>query len=172
MRKLLPTPGVIFRALLTHSFWVEVFTSWSLLLCAKLPVSHILRFKRALMGNSVDIAPLAPAGEGRLSPGLLGFQGVSVILLVAWLYHSILYRLAVQWIGDPNFSHGVFVPAFSLFVLWQDRRKLKTMEPAPSWSGLPLVILSLLMLVLGVLGVELFTSRLSLLILIAGLIIL
>ena len=124
------------------------------------------------MGNSVDIAPLAPAGEGRLSPGLLGFQGVSVILLVAWLYHSILYRLVVQWIGDPNFSHGVFVPAFSLFVLWQDRRKLKTMEPAPSWSGLPLVILSLLMLVLGVLGVELFTSRLSLLILIAGLIIL
>ena len=124
------------------------------------------------MEKSVEIAPLATAGGGRLSSGLLGFQGWSLLVLVVWLYHSILYRLVVQWISDPNFSHGIFVPAFTLFVLWQDRRRLKTVESAPSWAGLPFVVLALLMLVLGVLGVELFTSRLSLLILLAGLVIL
>ena len=125
------------------------------------------------MGNSVEIAPMASSGERRFSSGLLpSFQIWTLLLLLVWLYHSILYRLAIQWYGDPNFQHGIFVPAFSLFVLWQERNKLKEVVSAPSWAGLPIFILALLMLVLGVLGVELFTSRLSMLILLAGLIIL
>src|ERR1039457_3936894 len=124
------------------------------------------------MGNPVEIMPLAPSGERRLSSGLPGFQGWALLLLLVWLYHSIFYRLFVQWISDPNFQHGMFVPAFSLFVLWQDRKRLKNIGPAPSWAGLPVIVAALLLLILGVLGVELFTSRLSLLILVAGLIIL
>jgi len=124
------------------------------------------------MGNSVEIAPLASAGEGRLLSGLLSFQGWSLLLLLVWLYHSIIYNLVLQWFRDPNFSHGIFVPIFSLYVLWQDRERLKSIKPAPSWVGLPLVFLALAMLILGVLGVELFTSRFSLLVLLAGLILL
>jgi exosortase len=100
---------------------------------------------------------------------------VVLLLLIAWLYASILARLFLQWVGpnrDPNFEHGIFVPLFALFVLWQDRKKLKAIASTPSWAGLPLVALGLLMLVLGVLGAELFFSRVSLLILLAGLIIL
>ena len=103
------------------------------------------------------------------------WQAVVLLLLLGWLYASILARLFLQWVGpnrDPNFEHGIFVPLFALFVLWQDRRKLEPIVPAPSWTGLPLVVLSLLMLVLGVLGAELFFSRVSLLILLAGLIVL
>ncbi|MFZ3263329.1 MAG: VPLPA-CTERM-specific exosortase XrtD [Terriglobales bacterium] len=103
---------------------------------------------------------------------MLRLQGWSLLLLVVWLYYSILCHLGIQWISDPNFSHGIFVPAFSLFVLWQDREKLKNLESEPSWLGFPLIVLALLMLVLGVLGVELFTSRLSLLVLLAGIILL
>jgi exosortase len=95
-----------------------------------------------------------------------------LLLLIAWLYASILARLFMQWIHDPNFSHGIFVPLFALFVLWQDRKKLLTIASAPSWSGLSLVVLSLLVLVLGVLGAEIFLARVSLLILLAGVIIL
>jgi len=103
------------------------------------------------------------------------WQAVALLLLLGWLYASILARLFLQWVGpnrDPNFEHGIFVPLFALFVLWQDRKKLEPIVPAPSWSGLPLVVLSLLMLVLGVLGAELFFSRVSLLVLLAGLIVL
>jgi len=124
------------------------------------------------MGNSVEIAPLAPPRERSFSSGLLWFQGGSLLLLLVWLYHSILYSLFVQWIHDPNFQHGMFVPAFSLYVLWQTRNQLKNIEPAPSWSGLPAVLLALFMLVLGVLGVELFTSRLSFVIMLAGFVLL
>jgi exosortase len=103
------------------------------------------------------------------------WQSVALLLLVAWLYASILTRLFLQWVGpnrDPNFEHGIFVPLFALFLLWQDRKKLQAIAPAPSWAGLPLLVLALLMLVLGVLGAELFFSRSSLLVLLAGLVLL
>jgi len=103
------------------------------------------------------------------------WQVVALLLLIVWLYASILARLFLQWVGparDPNFEHGIFVPLFALFVLWQDRAKLRAIVPAPSWTGLPLLVLGLLMLVLGVLGAELFFSRVSLLVLLAGLIVL
>ncbi len=127
------------------------------------------------MSNSVEAAPLLSTREGRLSSSLPRWQGVALLLLIAWLYASILARLFLQWVGpsrDPNFEHGIFVPLFALFVLWQNRKKLKAIASAPAWAGLPVVVLSLVMLVVGVLGAELFFSRVSLLILLAGLIIL
>jgi len=103
------------------------------------------------------------------------WQVVVLLLLIAWIYGSILARLFLQWVGpahDPNFEHGIFVPIFALFVLWQDRKKLNAIAPTPSWTGLPLVVLSMFVLVLGVLGADIFLPRVSLLILLAGLIIL
>jgi exosortase D (VPLPA-CTERM-specific) len=104
-----------------------------------------------------------------------GWDLFATLPLLVWLYASILASLFLQWVGphsDPNFEHGIFVPIFAFFVLWQDRKRLKAIASEPSWAGLPLVVLSLLMLVLGVLGAELFFSRISLLVLLAGLIIL
>lgn len=127
------------------------------------------------MGNSVEAAPILSLREGRLRPGLPRWQGVTLLLLIGWLYASILAHLFLQWVGpsrDPNFEHGIFVPIFAFFILWQERDKLKAIPSQPSWAGLPLVMLSLLMLLLGVLGAELFFSRTSLLVLLAGLIIL
>jgi exosortase len=101
----------------------------------------------------------------------LRWQAIVIIGLVGWLYSSILFRLALQWWTDPNFSHGFFVPAFSLFVLWQNRARLLSLPRSPSSWGLPIIGFGLVILVIGVLGAELFLSRTSLLILSAGLVI-
>src|SRR5450755_3682546 len=127
------------------------------------------------MSDSAQIAPLLSSREDASPASLPRWQTAALLLLILWLYVPILARLFLQWVGpsrDPNFEHGIFVPLFALFVLWQDRKKLKAIASAPSWAGLPLVVLSLLMLALGVLGAELFFSRVSLLILLAGLVIL
>ena len=94
-----------------------------------------------------------------------------MLLLIGWLYGSILFHLAKQWSNDANFSHGFFVPLFSLFVLWQDRERLARQPRDHSSWGLLIVALALAVLVAGVLGAELFLSRISLLLLIAGLVI-
>jgi len=124
------------------------------------------------MQDSIEVAPLAATRKGRAVFFWPRANGWILLLLLVWLYHSTLYRLVMQWLKDPNFQHGVFVPAFALFVLWQDRRRLKTVPNSPSWTGLPVVVFGLLMLTLGDLGVELFTERASLLVLLAGLIVL
>jgi exosortase D (VPLPA-CTERM-specific) len=128
------------------------------------------------MGESGQVAPRRSTPQVRFLPSHMPhWPAVALLLLIAWLYASILARLFLQWVGphsDPNFEHGIFVPLFALIVLWQDRKRLEGIPSSPSWAGLPLVILSLLMLALGVLGAELFFSRVSLLILLAGLILL
>lgn len=100
-----------------------------------------------------------------------GWQPIVLAGLMVWLYAPILARLARQWWTDPNFSHGFFVPAFSIYVLWQNRDKLRAVDPAPSSWGLLLVLFSLGTLILGVFGAELFLSRTSLILLLAGLVI-
>ncbi len=100
------------------------------------------------------------------------WKGVVLLGLIGWLYASILGRLVGQWWNDPNFSHGFFVPAFALFVLWQDRSRLASLPRAPSLWGLLILVTALCVLVVGVLGAELFLSRVSLLLLIAGLVVL
>ena len=104
--------------------------------------------------------------------GLPLWQWVVILLLVAALYASILARLFNQWMNDPNFSHGIFVPAFALFLVWKKWNTLKPIPPSGSWWGLPLIVFALLVLLLGVFGAELFLSRSSLLLLLAGIMIL
>lgn len=95
----------------------------------------------------------------------------SMGLLLAWLYSSILVHLARQWFSDANFSHGVFVPCFSLFVIWQSRAQLARLPARPANSGLVVILLGLITLVVGVLGAELFLSRVSLLLVLAGVVV-
>jgi exosortase len=101
----------------------------------------------------------------------LWWQGAVLFFLILWLYASIVRSLVLQWWEDPNFSHGFFVPAFCLFVVWRGRKKLFTTPHEPSCYGFLIIILALSMLVIGVLGAELFLARTSLLLLTAGLII-
>jgi len=93
------------------------------------------------------------------------------VALVGWLYCSILVYLVLQWGADSNFSHGFLVPVFSIFVLWRNRFHLQSIPVRPFSWGLLAVAFSLVVLVVGVLGAELFLARFSLLLVIAGLVV-
>jgi exosortase len=74
-------------------------------------------------------------------------------------YAPILYRLAIQWGEDPDMGHGFFVPAVVGFIIWQRREELAEIEVRPNWWGLVVVLFGAAQMMLGTLGVELFTSR-------------
>jgi exosortase len=99
------------------------------------------------------------------------WQFLALFLLVGWLYSSILYHLFRQWLSDADASYGLFVPIFCFFVFWRDRKKIAKTVCKPSASGLPIITLALFVLIIGVLGAELFLSRVSLLLLLAGLVV-
>ena len=111
----------------------------------------------------------ASAGEPFWSK-LANWRTAVLLVLVSWLYAPILGHLVIQWWRDPNFSHGFFVPLFSAFIVWQDRGRLAAIPKAPSAWGIPVIVLALLTLILGVFGAELFLSRASIILLIAGLV--
>ena len=74
-----------------------------------------------------------------------------------------------QWWHDPNFSHGFFVPAFSAYVVWSQRQWLAKLVAKPSWAGLAILAVAMMVLVVGSLGAELFLARFSLLLTLAAL---
>jgi len=134
--------------------------------------SNILSISLTHVSQIAQIEPLTTRVRNSSANRSLWWQAGILLLLIGWLYSSILVHLVGQWWRDPNFSHGFFVPAFSLFVLWQDRPRLAAVRLRPSWSGLLILAFALSVLVVGVLGAELFLSRVSLLLVIAGLIVL
>ncbi|MGA8439159.1 MAG: exosortase/archaeosortase family protein [Candidatus Sulfotelmatobacter sp.] len=116
--------------------------------------------------------PAAPPTPPDASGPKPVWQAVVLGGLVLWLYEPTLKHLFAQWWHDPNFSHGFFVPLFSGYVIWQGRSRLARVKRHPSWSGLLILGFGLCVLVLGQMGAEIFLSRFSLLIVLAGLTIL
>jgi exosortase len=93
---------------------------------------------------------------------------LSCLLLL--LYAPILRNLVLQWWSDPDYSHGFFVPLFSGYILWRQRERWMKCEIKPANFGLLVMLGALGLLFVGSLGAELFTSRFSLLALLAGMI--
>ena len=90
--------------------------------------------------------------------------------LTILLYWHVLKALVLDWWGDPDYGHGFLVPLFAGYVLWRQREKWVRADPKPSNFGLLVMTGAVVLLIGGSLGAELFTSRSSLLVLLAGMV--
>ena len=128
------------------------------------------------MSQQLQTEPSTENSTVRPPSAILGtvplWQVGILTILSLWLYWTTLVHLVGQWWNDPNFSHGFFVPLFSGFVIWQERDRLARITPKPSWAGIIVLLAGLGLLVVGRLGAELFLDRSSLLLILAGVVIL
>lgn len=109
---------------------------------------------------------------GFLKPRLLAYGQASILfLLAAWLYGPLAIGLASQWWHDPNYTHGFFVPVFSLFLLWERRAKLAALRSQPAWSGLVILLFALLALVVSTVTSGFFLHRISFLLFLVGMVV-
>ena len=90
--------------------------------------------------------------------------------LILILYASVIKDLVLQWWTDPDYGHGFFVPLFSGYILWHERQRWTKTEINPSNFGFLVMLGAVSLLLLGSLGAEFFTSRFSLVVLLAGMI--
>jgi exosortase len=114
-------------------------------------------------------APTAPLGSWLSLHAQFILGAVTICLLVLAVYFQVLGKLVLDWQDQDN-SHGFLVPLFSAFLVWEKRETLRATKLTPAWSGIALMALGLVVLLLGVYGSELFLSRVSLIILMAGLV--
>ena len=98
------------------------------------------------------------------------FGGLAIGVLLLLMYWKIAVKLVTDWYQIPDYSHGFLVPFFAAFLLWDKRPKLRVMKVEPAWSGLLLLSAGVVTLFFGVYGAELFLSRLSLILILSGLI--
>src|SRR5262245_24871021 len=89
--------------------------------------------------------------------------GVPWLLAFGLLYGSTLLKLARDWQTNPTYSHGFVVPLIALYLLWCQRDRLNRLPIAASAWGLPVLLFSLGLFLVGTVGAELFVTRISML---------
>jgi exosortase len=89
------------------------------------------------------------------------------MLLVYW---PVMTGLAQAWSTDDNYSHGFFIVPLAAYFAWERRAVFQRAAVKPALTGIVLVALSLMLLVAGTLGAELFLSRASLVSALAGIV--
>jgi exosortase len=112
-----------------------------------------------------------------LAPGRVRPTGLMILLallagslLVA--HFPILWQLAARWTKDPLYSHGWFVPCFSLYLLWWRKDQLVQEKLHISGWGLLIILVGELGILLGnYYGVD-EIENMSLLVILTGVVVL
>src|SRR5688572_2605777 len=99
------------------------------------------------------------------------FAGALVLAGIAILYRDVVPELIHSWSTDDNYSHGYLIPPIAAYLAWERRRRFASTPTHPSGLGLIVILVSLLVLAIGILGVELFLTRVSLIGAIAGVVV-
>jgi len=121
-----------------------------------------------LVAKEVDLQLPPVHRAGAIRPDW--FPYAVIALMVGVLYYRVAIKLVHDWYTLPDYSHGFLVPFFAAFLIWDKRKVLSETPIKQSWSGIALILFSIVVLILGVYGVELFTARISFVMLLAGLI--
>src|SRR5690242_2143218 len=98
------------------------------------------------------------------------YQFITLVALLAILYASIVPEMVKEWYHDDNYSHGFIVPLIAGYFLYTRRDKLLATEVKPWTPGLLIIVAGLCQLLVAWLGVEYFTMRSSLIVILAGLV--
>jgi len=97
------------------------------------------------------------------------WQGLAISFAIAFAYATVLVKLFHDWWNDENYSHGLLIPVIIGYILWSQRDKLAREPVRPRLLlGAGAVLFALFALWVGVAGAELYTQRLSLILLLAG----
>jgi exosortase len=91
-------------------------------------------------------------------------------LSVAWLYAGILRRLVAEWLSSADASYGIVLAVVALAVVWRRRHAFgAAADPHASGSaGAAILLAGLIVYLAGQLGADLFLTRISFIVVVAG----
>lgn len=97
---------------------------------------------------------------------------LAIIAAIVFAYASVLLKLTHDWWTDENYSHGLLIPFVIGYILWiqRDRFQAEPAKPSVLWGGIA-ILLALFALWTGVAGAELYMQRLSLVLILAGIVV-
>ena len=93
-----------------------------------------------------------------------------ISFLLAALYADVLVSLVEDWWENESYSHGFLVVPLALYIAWKQRHVILATPVAPSAQGIYLTGIGCLLFTAGKLGAEFFATRISLILVVAGLV--
>lgn len=94
---------------------------------------------------------------------------LAIAFAITFAYATVLVKLANDWWADENYSHGLLIPVIIGYILWLQRDKISESKSQPSLLlGGIAIGFALFALWAGIAGAELYTQRLSLLLILIG----
>jgi exosortase len=97
------------------------------------------------------------------------WRGLAIASAIVFAYATVLLKLSHDWWYDENYSHGLLIPFIIGYIIWQQRDRFANVQLKPSVVlGGVAVVVALITLWAGVAGAEIYTQRMSLVLLIAG----
>jgi len=98
-------------------------------------------------------------------------SAVALLLFgIAIVYWQVFQRLIEAWIVDGNYSHGWLIIPLAGYFAWERRARLAATPVRSSWFGLVVLAGSILVLLAGLYGSELFLTRVALVGTVAGIV--
>jgi exosortase len=104
-----------------------------------------------------------------MTPTAKGVLAVCLVVAgIGFLYWRVVVSLVDAWMVDGNYSHGFLIVPIAAYLAWERRGSLRAAPVRGSWMGLGVFVAGIAVLLTGLLGAELFLTRTSLVIVIAG----
>jgi len=101
----------------------------------------------------------------------IGFSAILATVSLGSLYADSLAFLFGDWIGSEDYSHGMFVPLISLFLIWQARHRIAEAGAENSWWGFAVISAGLFLYWIGEFATLYVLQHVSLWMVIVGLVI-
>src|SRR5688500_13142702 len=111
----------------------------------------------------------ATLGREREGTSLLFLAALAAAFAVfVWTYWLVIPPLVLQWLDEEEYSHGFIVPIIAGAIAWLNKDALRQVPLRPAYAGLLVMALSLVVYAVGIVGVDLFLQRVSMVSMIAG----
>lgn len=100
------------------------------------------------------------------------FSLAALILGVFLIYWPVLSKLVNQLATDEDFSYGLLLPFVSAYLIYLKWPELRRAPWRPSWLGLAVMALALSLYIAGKLAAEFYSTRISFIMFMAGVLLL
>lgn len=94
--------------------------------------------------------------------------GVAMALMVTAFWSGI-DELVARWDKQEEYSHGYMLPLLTLYFIWQKKNIILQSQFSPSWWGLALVLIALLLFIVGEISALYILTQYALIIVLLGL---
>ena len=124
------------------------------------------------MTRSIEASSSRKLAAGEIDAVRPWLTGLGLTLALLWSYWPTCVALFSDWQRDENYSVGQLVPLAALYLLWQERRRLRAVALNPSWWGVVVILLAQGARLFGLAFVYESAERYSLVLTIVGVVLL